>query len=156
MKPLVVVAACVVALACSSSKPQAETANVTPPELLFVQLVGPDQLNWPQGVLEVQYGVRIRNKADETITLRQIQIESVGDGGPYFVARSRYFFKFSVKPDNTDDVTFWAKAYSEGNRYRIDAQAPVTIRGIAFFETPIGRFRKPFVTNLSQAWGDMQ
>ena len=53
------------------------------PELQFVQLSGPAEQNYPPGDIEVQYGMRIANRSSEPITLRRIEIRSVGLGGPY-------------------------------------------------------------------------
>jgi hypothetical protein len=158
MKRLLAFAACAVLVACSSSNPApdaasdagASQAKVVEPEISFVQLVGPEELNWPVGELELKYALRVENRDASPITLRQIQIETVGQQGPYYLPRGSYFFNTAVAPAATRDLEFWAKGFSEGNRYKIDAQSPITVRGIAFFNSPNGNFRKVFITNLAQ------
>ena len=65
--------------ACSTT-PSARNAS-TGVEL--VQLVGPAELNYPRGTIEVQFGLRITNQSGEAIKLRQIQMTPVGLGGAY-------------------------------------------------------------------------
>lgn len=154
MKRLLAFAACAILVACSSSKPADDTADgsskAIEPEIEFLQLVGPEELNWPVGELELKYALRVQNKDTDAITLRQIQIETVGQQGAYYLPRGSYYFNLPVAPAATRDLEFWAKGYSEGNRYKIDAQSPITVRGIAFFNSPNGNFRKVFITNLAQ------
>ena len=154
MKPLIVALACVALLSCASSTPSADaTANakIPPPEFAFVQLVGPQEQNWPTGDIEVQYGVRIQNRANETIRLRQIELSPIGSEGPYTVLKNRYFFDHEISAANAKEFAFWAKAYSDGRRYSIDAQAPISVRAVAFFESASGPFRKVFTAHLSQS-----
>jgi hypothetical protein len=154
MKHLLALAACAILVACSSSAPAKDgteaKSKAVEPEIDFLQLVGPEELNWPKGQIELKYALRVHNNDAEPITLRQIQIETVGQQGPYYLVRGSYYFNQKVDPAATRDLEFWAKGYSEGNRYKIDAQSPITVRGIAFFESQNGNFRKVFIMNLAQ------
>lgn len=153
MKQLaVVIAACLLTLSCSSSSNATGGGEVTPPEIRFVQLVGPEQLNWPAGEFEVKYGMRIANNANEQITLRHVELTPASSEGAYIVRQQRYSFNQKISAQGTEDVTFWAKAWSADRaRYNISAQSPITVRGIAFFDTATGSFRKVFIGYLSQA-----
>lgn len=130
----------------------ATAMKIPAPEIQFAQLVGPDELNWPaEGPIEMQFAMTVANRAEEPIKLRQIQIESTGDGGPYAVQREQYLFNRQIAPGTTEVIEFWADAYAfRGRGRQLDARAPVTIRGVAFFEAPSGNFRRTFITNLSQ------
>jgi hypothetical protein len=156
MRQLLASAACFALLACgssgSSSAPTADKIGTVPPVTELVQLIGPEQLNWEQGEIEMKYALRITNNAVEPITLRQIQIQTVGQAGAYNIPQSSYFFREAVAPGDTRSVEFFAKALSEGGRYKIDAQSPISIRVIAYFETPKGNFRQPFIANLGQSF----
>ena len=155
MKQLLASAACAALIACGSSGgavPTAEKVGTVAPETELVQLVGPEQLNWESGQIEMKYALRVTNRATEPITLRQIQIQTIGIEGPYTIPQSSYFFREPVTPGVTRPIEFFAKAYSEGNRYNIDAQSPVSIRIIAYFEAPQGNFRKAFITSLGQSF----
>ena len=155
MKQLLASAACAALIACGSSGaavPAAEKVGTVAPETELVQLIGPEQLNWEDGQIEMKYALRVTNRAAEPITLRQIQIQTIGIEGPYTIPQSSYFFREPVTPGVTRPIEFFAKAYSEGNRYNIDAQAPVSIRIIAYFEAPKGNFRQAFITSLGQSF----
>ena len=124
--------------------PTAAQIGTVEPETSLVQLVGPEQLNWESGMIEMKYALRINNLAAEPITLRQIQIQTV--------PQSSYFFREPVTAGTERSVEFFAKALSAGDRYRIDAQSPVSIRIIAYFEAPKGNFRQTFITNVGQSF----
>lgn len=145
-----VLAALVMLLGCSGNN-----VKIIPPELTFVQLSGPAEQNYPQGAFEVQYGIRIANRSSEPIVLRQIQLQSLSAGGPYRLRSETYFFRREIAPDHFEDVVFWAHAYSTGDASSIDSQAPVNIRGTAFFEAPSGAFRKVFMKVLNQMGGQL-
>lgn len=154
MKQLATALACLTLLACASSTGTAagaDAAKVPPPDFEFVQLVGPEEQNWPQGEIEVQYAVRITNKATEPIRLRQIELSPVGMEGAYTVARQSYFFDHEVGATGAKEFAFWAKAYSEGKRYGINAQSPISVRAVAYFQSASGPFRKVFTAHMSQA-----
>jgi hypothetical protein len=125
-------------------------AKILEPEIQLVQITGPAESMYPSGRFEVQYGMRIGNRSGETITLRRVQLETIGAGGPYLVPRDQYYVTRAIDPTKFEDVTFWVHAIATGTRFSIDAQAPVTIRGTAYFDAPAGAFRKVFVVNLSQ------
>jgi len=159
MKQLLASAACIALIACGSSGGSGGAAVQTAaaigtvePETSLVQLIGPEQLNWESGQIELKYALRINNLAAEPITLRQIQIKTVGQEGPYYVLQSSYFFREPVTAGSERAVEFFAKAYSSGNRYKIDSQSPVSVRVIAFFEAPKGNFRQTFITNIAQSF----
>ena len=157
MRQLLVSAACAAIIACGSSgsggsAPTAEKVGTVRPETELVQLIGPEQLNWESGQIEMKYALRVTNRAEEAITLRQIQINTVGREGPYHIPQSSYFFREPVAPGTTRSVEFFAKAISSGDRYNVGAQSPVAVRIIAFFEAPKGNFRQPFIVNLGQSF----
>ncbi len=142
---LAVAAACCTLLACASND-----VKIIPPEIDFVQLSGPAEQNYAQGDIEVQYGIRIANRSSEPITLRRIQLQTVGLGGPYRLTRSSYEFERRVQPEQFEDVKFWAKAASTGDAFSTDANAPITLRVTAYFESPTGGFRRVFTKTLEQ------
>lgn len=157
MRKAAVAAACAILLSCASTNSSAPGDDVTsdakipPPDMTLVQLVGPDELNWPVGEIELQYGIRIENNADEEITLRHVQLDPLDTEGAYRVYRRRYTLKQAIPPHGAEEVTFWAKGYSDGRRYGLSARSPISVRATAFFDSASGPFRKVWITNLSQA-----
>lgn len=150
MKRLTLLAVCAVLLACSSGS----NVKILRPEIDLVQLVGPADLNYPTGDIEVQYGMRVANRSSEEITLRRIELTSVAGGGPYTLKREAYYFTRTVGPDQFMDIAFWAKATADGNRMASDATAPVTVRATAFFDSPSGGFRQVLLRTFQQYGND--
>ena len=161
MKQLLASLACLAVIACGSSGSNGgDAANVAAtnppgtvlPETSLVQLVGPEELNWESGNIELKYALRVKNLAAEPITLRQIQLQTVGVEGPYHMPQRSYFFREPVDAGSERAVEFFVKAFSQGDRYKIDAQSPVSVRVIAYFEAPKGNFRQAFIANLGQSF----
>jgi hypothetical protein len=152
MKSLIALAACLAFVACGSSAPSSNAAGGIVPDIELIQLVGPEELNWERGEIEMKYALRVNNPSGEPITLRQIRLQTVGEEGPYMIPQSSYSFREVVAPGAQRDIAFFAKARSEGNRYRIDAQSPISVRTVAYFEAPSGNFRRTIIANLVQSF----
>lgn len=146
MKRAILLAVSVAMLACSSG-PKVRTIR---PEIQFVQLQGPADMSYPSGEFEVQYGLHVANRSSEPITLKQVRVEPVGRGGPYVVRAETYYVTKTIGPDQFEDVSFWARADGSGDSHAMDATAPVTIRAIAYFDSPSGDFRQVLMKTLQQ------
>jgi hypothetical protein len=144
---------CAILAGCASGSGDAAGAaksKAPQPNVTMVQLVGPADLNYPPDRFDVQFGVRIENKAKEEITLKQIYLEPLGAGGPYRIRRDRYFFKDVIPPLDAKELAFWAHALATGTAFSIDANAPVTLRATLYFDAPSGPMRKVVLLNLPQ------
>lgn len=147
---------CAILAACASGTgdtPGQPQSKAPQPKVQLVQLVGPADLNYPPDAFDVQFGVRIENRAAEEITLRQIYLEPMGAGGPYRIRRDRYFFKQPIAPSGSHELAFWAHAVATGDANSIDASAPVTVRATLYFDAPSGGMRKVVLANLGQGGG---
>jgi hypothetical protein len=155
MKTAVVVLATVCVFGCASSR-SAAPADTAPhdkivlPNITFIQLVGPADLNFPSGLIQVQYGMRVENRDNDAITLRSIELTPVGTTGPYVLKRDTFFFGKKIPAATFGDVIWWANAIARGNPFALDAEAPVSVRATVFFETPHGTFRKVLFRDFSQ------
>jgi hypothetical protein len=144
--------------ACSSSAPATpkQKANIPEPDFEIRQMVGPAELNYPEGNFEVKYRLDIGNRADVSIKLTRIEIVTVfGQGGAYALdsARRVYTFNKTIDPHQVGLIEFWAKAigYGAGGRRQNE---PVTVRGTLYYETPSGYIRQVFVKQIGQYGGD--
>ena len=146
MKRLPLLLLAVAALACSSGS---QRANIIRPEIDIRQLVGPSDLAYPRGIMEIQYEVRVANRSSEPITLRRIDVQSVGTGA-YYLRREFFPFNEVIQPDQFKTVTFWVKGFARGRVAGAGANEPVTVRGIASFESPVGEFSQIFQRDISQ------
>ena len=146
MMRLTVLALALPLIACGTTQ-SAKTAST---RVELVQLVGPAELNYPRGAIEVQFGLKITNQSAGAITLRQVQMTPVGLGGSYRLATATYHFKEDVAPNSSRDVSWWARAAAEGDRNAVDANAPISVRAIAVFESTGGHFRKIVMATFRQ------
>ncbi len=146
-------AAAIVLAACSSSTPAApkQKAQIPAPEFEIRQLVGPHELNYEEGPIEVKFRLDIGDRADVPITLSRLEIVTVNpEGGAYTLdsGHRAYYFRKVIKPHQTAAVEFWAKAYGYGRSSR--ENEPVTVRGTLYFETPNGYYNQVFVKEIGQ------
>jgi hypothetical protein len=150
-------AAALAAVACSSSAPGTpkQKAEIPQPDFEIRQLVGPAELNYEEGAIEVKFRLEIGNRADVPITLSRIEIMTVNpEGGAYTLDRGHraYYFRKPINAHQQAAIDFWAKAYAYGRGAR--ENEPVTVRGTLYFETPNGYYNQVFVKEIGQYPGD--
>jgi hypothetical protein len=140
------------AISCSSSgsKPN-QNANLLRPEIAIEQLVGPADLGYPGGQVDVQYQVTVGNRSAEPITLRRIEVSSVG-GGAYRLRRESYPFNATLGANQQGSIQFWAHALQAGPVFRGSTE-PVTLRAILYFQSPAGSFQQIVMKSLEQFGG---
>ncbi len=119
-----------------------QNVKILEPEIALVQLNGPVDVGYATGPTQVQFGARIANRSSEPITLRRIEIQSVGTGS-YQLRREAFPFNEKIGPGQFSNVTFWAHAYAYSmSRDRQPSAEPVTVRSILYFESPAGNFHQ--------------
>ena len=132
---------------CATSK--TPRAKIPEPSIGLEQAVGPRELGNPYGRIEVKYNLAVQNNATEPITLIRLDLQTINPaGGAYSLIRDFHNFRQTIPPNSIGVVTFWAKAFSWGRGPR--ETEPVSVRGIAYFESPSGTLQKIFITELSQ------
>jgi hypothetical protein len=144
MRMLALILVALTAASCSSS---ANTAKIVQPELELDQVVGPEQLNFPSGPIDLRYDLHIDNRSTEPITLRRVELMTV-TGGAYSLIRDFHTFNDTIAPGARGVVTVWAKGYGSGRTSR--ENEPVTVRAIAHFDSPVGAFRNIFIQRFDQ------
>jgi hypothetical protein len=132
---------------CATSKQPA--ARIPEPGIDLEQVVGPAELGNPYGPIEVKYNLAVQNNAPVPITLIRVDIQTINPaGGAYSLRRDFHNFHQTIPPNSIGVVTFWAKAFGWGRGPR--ETEPVSVRGIAYFESPSGTSQKVFIRELSQ------
>jgi len=123
--------------ACASSSSR---APVPEPEIQLEQLstVAPAAVH-NSGAITLQYRVTIHNVADTTLTLRHVDLNSIGSGA-YDLAPTSRAFTLQIPPGHTESVQFWTSG-SIGDPTILGANGPVTIRVVAGFDSPAGSFQ---------------
>lgn len=153
---ILLAAAAIAFAACSSSAPGTpnQKVQIPAPDFEIRQLVGPAQLNYEEGPIEVKYRLDIGNRADIPITLSRLEIVTVNpEGGAYTLDASHraYYFRKTIGAHEKSSIDFWAKAYGYGRNTR--ENEPVTVRGTLNFETPNGHYNRVFVKEIGQYAG---
>ena len=148
MKRAVPVAVLLLLVACASGNNN-KNAKILEPDVSFIQLIGPSEMNYPTGPIEIKFGIQIVNKSSETITLRALDISSMGAGGAYEIRRERFTYNTPIPGNKVASIERWVKAYAYGPQTAIQ-NAPVTVRAIALFDTPGGSIQKVVVQNIGQ------
>lgn len=148
MKRAVPVAVVLLLAACASGNNN-KNAKILEPDVSFVQLIGPSEMNYPTGNVEVKFGIQIINKSSEPITLRAIDISSMGAGGAYEIRRERFTYNTTIPGQKVASLERWVKAYAYGPQTAIQ-NAPVTVRAILLFDSPSGSLQKVVVQNIGQ------
>ncbi len=144
MRKLLVLPLLLIAVtACATRKAPATGLR---PEVVITQVSGvPPVARFTTGAMSVRYRVRVMNKAKEPITLQRINIDSLGIGA-YVVSHSAPF-DVSIDPSRSREVDFWAP--TERSENVSGANGPVTLRVVASFNAPGGRFEDVTVQNVS-------
>lgn len=134
-------------MGCSST----DDLKIVRPEIALIQLYAPVDLGHARGggTMFAHFGVRIANRSAEPITLRRIDLQSIGGGG-YYLRREDRSFDETIPPGSVGAVEMQAQAYFLATPSGTPSHEPVTIRAICFFDSPVGSFRQIVVRNISQ------
>lgn len=149
MKRLTILAAVIVLAACSSAS-NGPKANLPQPEIDFDQTFGPGDVGYPDAAIDVKYRVRIRNNATVPITLKRINLHTVNPpGGAYTLTQPlQHPFNVTIPPNGEQVVELWAHARSYGVSMR--DREPVTLKGIAYYDTPQGYINQALNQEIQQ------
>jgi hypothetical protein len=145
MKPAAILLA-FLAFSCASGSGQASAKE---PVIDLHQIVGPSNVQ-SVGPFDVKYELRISNPATEPITLKRFEIRSINGGAYVLVNNAPFTFNETIQPGNSTSVSLWAHAYAQVRPNDFGSSEPVTLRGVASFQSGTKRFQKVFHKTLSQ------
>jgi hypothetical protein len=133
--------ALLIAAACSSSNQLSQNAaHIPQPEITIIGRT--DLVNIPSIAAGVpaHFEFRIVNQADVPITLRRIDLDSLGGGSIGIQARNRQFDTV-IAPHQAQSVDFLTTAFlNDPNSF--NGRSPVQIRAVALFDSPAGSLQK--------------
>jgi hypothetical protein len=153
MKRFALLSLVVFLAACGSSGvSNGPHARLLEPELQIRQVVGPPELGFPTGQMEVKFNIRVENRSGEPLSLKKLDLSSSNpEGGAYTVIHRSYFPKMEIGPNQTGSIDIWVRAYGWGRGMR--ESEPVTLHGAAYFDSPAGYVNLPFVREVGQYAG---
>src|SRR5262249_27797103 len=123
-------------LGCSAA-PQQKTAPLNEPEIHISQLSSlAEAAAHISGSISVHYRVDILNRANVPITVKRIDVISIGEGA-YTLRPTSHPSEKSLRPGETTAVEFWAPAVI-GDPTIVGANGPVSVRLTLQHHTPTG------------------
>ncbi len=141
------VAALLLLAACGTAK----DVNIAKPQIDLVQLYAPGDLQFARGPGEIlaEFGFRIANRAAQPITLKRIELSSIGSGS-YVLRRENRGFKQEIPPGGVAEVTMTARAYYNASSLGQISNEPVLLRAVVYFDSPEGSFRQILSRQIEQ------
>jgi LEA14-like dessication related protein len=141
MRTVVVVSALLIAAACSSTNQISQNAAHIPlPEVTIIGRTDLTNVPTVASGIEAHFELRIVNQADVPITLRRVDLESLGGGGIAIQSKNRQY-NTVVAPHAAQSVDVMTTAYiNDPNGF--SGRSPVQIRMTALFDSPSGALQK--------------
>ena len=128
------------ALGCAAAAPQNKTAPANEPEIHISQLSKvSEEVRHVTGGLSVQYRVEVTNRANQPITVKRIDVVSIGEGA-YALRPTSYPFDVQLKPGEGTALEFWSSVVID-NPTIVGANGPVTVRVSVQYDAPSGRLQ---------------
>lgn len=139
-------------VSCSSTRSDSglgrATVKVVKPQIEIVQISAvPMAARHITGGVPIQYAMRVSNRAAQTITLKSVNLQSVGSGA-YDVASTSRPFTTKIQPDQFHVVEFWVPATISENTI-VGANGPVTLRATLYFDSPVGQFQEVVIRQVN-------
>ena len=137
--------AILMALACASDR----TNAIPDPDFSLVQISRmPEAASHITGSFPVKYRLHVGNHAPIPITLRAVNVSSVGMGA-YDVPSSSRPFNVQIGPEQSAEVEFFVPAVVQDPTI-LGANGPVTLHGIATFDSSMGQFQRSFMLQANE------
>ena len=125
-------------IGCASTAPQQKRAAVSEPEIRISQLSNiSEAARHISGGISVQYQVEVANRANAPITIKRIDVISLGTGA-YSLRPTSYPFDKPLAVGEATALTFWVPAFIDDPTI-IGANGPVSVRLTLQYDTPAGR-----------------
>ena len=103
---------------------------------------------YTRGPINVQLALSVNNPTDRTLTLRRLDLASVGQGA-FALRTGSVPMNERIPPGGQTTVTLSTWAQARGGRLTVNE--PVTVRGIAQFDDGTGHpFTRVFTQNLNE------
>jgi hypothetical protein len=110
------------------------------------QLTNPGDMFYFRGPINIQYRMSISNPTDQPVTLKRLELSSLGPGS-YSIRTGSSPVTRTIPPRGTTTLTLSAWGRAAGGYLR--SEEPVTIRGVAYFEDATRHsFVRQFIENF--------
>jgi hypothetical protein len=145
-KAAVAFAVLLVVAACSTNT---AGSKLPEPEVRLEQTSSvPGAAEYITGGIPVTFSMGVTNRAAVAITLKRVDVTSVGETGGYVVPQTSRPFNVVIAPGGTDSVGFTVAAVAQGMNVT-GANEPVTIRVTSVFDSPEGTLQTIVIRQVS-------
>lgn len=150
-KSLVALAVLTFAVSCAATRSDSGLGNtkvaVVKPEIALAQISSiPHAARHVEGGIPVHFALRVSNRFGEPITLKSVNLQSVGVGA-YEVSSTRPF-QTKIQPDAEETVEFWMPANVSTSTI-VGVNGPVTLRATLYFDSPVGQFQEVVIRQVN-------
>jgi len=130
-----------IAAACTSSNQLSQNvAHIPQPEITIIGRTDMTNVPTVASGIEAHFEFRIVNQADVPITLRRIDLDTLGGGSINVEAKNRQF-NIVIQPHAVGSADFMTTAFiNDPNNF--SGRSPVQIRAVALFDSPAGSLQK--------------
>ena len=143
---------CLLPFAFCLSSPQQKTAPLTEPEIRVTQLSNlAEAAAHMSGNITVQYRVEVLNRANVPVTVKRIDVITLGEGA-YTLRPTSTPFDKSLSPGEDTALEFWAPAIIADPTI-VGANGPVSLRVTMQYDTPAGHSQAIVVQQVNALAG---
>lgn len=130
-----------IAAACATGNQLSQqAAHIPKPDITIIGRTDLTNVPTVASGVEVHYEFRIVNQADVPITLKRIDMDSLGGGGISIQSKNRQF-NTVIQPHQAQSVDFMTTAYiNDPSSY--SGRSPIQLRATALFDSPEGALQR--------------
>lgn len=141
MRNAMAVSALIIFTACASGTGISQSAaHIPQPQITIASLTDLRNVPTVPSGINVHYQFRIVNEAEVPITLRSINLDSLGGGGISLQSKTRQYTTV-IAPHQAQSVDFLTTAYI-ANPGDYSGRSPIQVRAVALFDSPEGSLQK--------------
>jgi len=141
MRTVVAVSVLFIAAACTSGNQLSKNvAHIPQPEITIIGRTDMTNIPTVAAGVPAHFEFRIVNQADVPITLRRIDLDSLGGGSIGIQSKNRQFDTV-IAPHSVQSVDFLTTAFVN-DPSSFAGRSPVQIRAVALFDSPEGSLQK--------------
>ena len=141
MRNLLTLSSLLIAAACTTGNRVSQTvAHIPSPEITIIGRTDLTNVPTVASGVEAHFELRIVNQADVPITLRRVDLESLGGGGIAIQSKNRQYNTL-IEPHTSQSVDVMTTAFINDPNGFV-GRSPVQIRMTALFDSPEGSLQK--------------
>jgi hypothetical protein len=149
MRTTLALLAALLLASCGAMQSTNANGKVADPEVLIEQTSRmPSAAEYSQGGMPVSFRMRVTNRANVPITLKRVDLQSVGETGGFQIPSTSKPFALTIAAGGDDAVEFWVAANNVGMNVT-GSNEPVTVRVMTIFDSSLGSLQTVTVQQVS-------